>query len=63
MGTVMDIPVTTTDTAMDILNAVTATMDTMGATEVRDPSIIAALAAIAKRVTSASQNVPTIARR
>jgi hypothetical protein len=59
----MDIPVTTTDTAMDILNAVTVTTDTMGTTEVRDPSIIAGLAAIAKRVISASQSVSTIARR
>jgi hypothetical protein len=59
----MDIPVTTTDTAMDILNAVTVTTDTTGTTEVRDPSIIAGLAAIAKRVISASQSVSTIARR
>jgi hypothetical protein len=63
MGTVMDIPVTTTDTAMEIPGAVTATMDTMGKTEVRDASIIAGLAAIARRVISAGQSVSTIARR
>jgi len=63
MGTVMDIPVTITGRAMDIPNAVTATTDTMGATEVRDASIIAGLATIAKRVISAGQSVSTIARR
>jgi hypothetical protein len=65
MVTAMDIPVTTTDTAMDTPNAVTGITDTTGAmptTDMVDTSIIAGLAAIATRVINANQSATTIAR-
>jgi hypothetical protein len=65
MVTAMDIPVTTTDTAMDTPNAVTGITATTGAmptTDMADTSIIAGLAAIAARVINADQNATTLTR-
>jgi hypothetical protein len=61
----MDIPVTITAINMDIPNAVTGITDTAGATpttDMADTSIIAGLAAIARRVINADQNATTSTR-